>query len=56
MAIKENADGTQSTNQVHYVRQQKGHSVIFAIFIALPFTAGILPLYWLLSKNHYYHL
>lgn len=56
MATKNNVDGTESTNKVHYVREQKGHSVLFAIFIALPLTAGILPIYWLISKNHYYHL
>lgn len=39
-----------------YVRQQKGHSAIIGWLIIGPFTAFIVPIYWTISKNHYWHL
>lgn len=38
-----------------YTRIQKGHSAILAILFG-GFTLYILPIYWLVSKEHYYHL
>lgn len=52
---KTRADGTQVENKVKYVRQQKGHSAILAILFG-GITLYILPIYWLISPNHYYHL
>lgn len=46
----------QAKDGAKYVRQQKGHSALLAIFIIGPLTAFILPIYWLVSPNHYYHL
>lgn len=55
MEQKTSADGTQNTKQVQYVRNQKGHSVIMAILFGWV-TLYILPIYWLVSPNHYYHI
>jgi len=41
--------------QTEYVRNQKGHSALAAIFFGW-ITLYILPIYWLISPNHYYHL
>ena len=51
------AIGTGPTNNapVVYTRQQKGHSVILALLFGW-ITLYILPIYWALSPNHYYHL
>lgn len=38
-----------------YVRQQKGHSAIIGWLILGPFTMFILPIYWTISPNHYWH-
>lgn len=38
-----------------YVRQQKGHSVLLAIFFGWV-TLYILPIYWTVSKDHYWHI
>ena len=46
--IHKSKDGTQ------YIRQQKGHSIILAIFLGWT-TLYILPLYWTFSPNHYWH-
>lgn len=43
------------TNKAQYVRQQKGHSLLLAIFMGWT-TLWILPIYWAISPNHYYHL
>lgn len=40
---------------VKYVREQNGHSIIAAILLGWS-TLYILPVYWAISKNHYYHL
>lgn len=49
---KEAPKGKDGTS---YVRQQKGHSAIKCILFGWT-TAYILPIYWLISKDHYYHL
>lgn len=38
-----------------YIRTQKGHSALLALLFGWT-TAYILPIYWLVSKDHYYHL
>lgn len=38
-----------------YVRSQKGHSILLAIFFGWV-TLYILPVYWTISKGHYWHL
>lgn len=50
-----NKDNLKGQDGAHYIRQQKGHSAILAIIFG-GFTLYILPIYWLVSKNHYYHL
>lgn len=40
---------------VKYVRQQKGHSAIIGWLIIGPLTMFIVPIYWTVSKNHYWH-
>ena len=44
-----------SGNAPIYTRQQKGHSAIMAILFGW-LTCYIVPIYWLFSPNHYYHL
>lgn len=39
-----------------YVRQQKGHSLLFNLFIIGPITMYITTVYYSVSKNHYWHL
>ena len=38
-----------------YVRQQKGHSAILHWIFLGPFTLWIVPIYYSLSPNHYWH-
>ena len=45
----------KSKSGAQYVRQQQGHSALKCIFFGWT-TAYILPIYWLISKDHYYHL
>ena len=40
---------------IQYTREQKGHSILLAIFFGWV-TLYILPIYWTISKNHYWHL
>lgn len=51
----QNIDGTTTTNQVQYVRQQKGHSLIKHLLLG-GFLCYIPTLYYAFSKNHYFHL
>lgn len=44
----------QSPN-VQYVRQQKGHSVVFWVIFGI-FTLWIPAIYYTVSPNHYWHL
>lgn len=48
------SDGLTETNQVTYVRQQKGHSIILHLIFGT-FIAWINVLYISVSKNHYWH-
>lgn len=41
--------------KVKYVREQKGHSLILGLLVIGPLTMFILPIYWTISKNHYWH-
>jgi len=40
---------------VRYVRQQKGHSAFKHWVLLGAFTAFILPIYYTVSPNHYWH-
>lgn len=42
--------------EVVYTRQQKGHSIIVQFFLLGAFTLWIVPIYYVVSPNHYYHL
>ena len=44
-----------STEKVVYIRNQHGHSAVMAILFGW-ITLYILPIYWLVSKDHYYHI
>lgn len=46
----------QGKDGTMYVRQQKGHSALLWWLILGPFTAFIVPIYFTISKNHYWHL
>ena len=46
---------TGSADKVTYVRNQRGHSIILAVLFGWT-TLYILPIYWLVSKGHYYHI
>ena len=48
------ADGSHVTNQVQYVRQQKGHSLILHICLGW-LLLWIPAIYFTFSKNHYWH-
>lgn len=41
--------------KANYTRQQKGHSAIIGWVILGPLTCFILPIYWTVSPNHYWH-
>lgn len=45
----------QSRDKAQYVRQQKGHSLILHWFVLGVFTLWILPIYYTVSPNHYWH-
>ena len=53
--IKQNADGTQTHQQVSYVRQQKGHSIIAHILLCCVGVGLFTIPYITLSKSHYWH-
>lgn len=46
----------QSRDKAQYVRQQKGHSALLHWLVLGPFTMWILPIYYTISPNHYWHL
>lgn len=46
----------QSRDKAQYVRQQKGHSALLHWLVLGVFTAWILPIYYTISPNHYWHL
>jgi hypothetical protein len=48
------SDGLTKTNQVTYVRQQKGHSIILHLILGV-FILWINVIVISVSKNHYWH-
>lgn len=46
----------QARDRAQYVRQQKGHSFILHWFVLGIFTVFIVPIYYSVSPNHYWHL
>lgn len=46
----------QSRDGAQYVRQQRGHSFIIQFLVLGIFTLWILPIYYAVSPNHYYHI
>ena len=49
------ADGSHVTNQVQYVRQQKGHSIIIHVLLIFVGIGMFTVPYSTFSKNHYWH-
>lgn len=45
----------QSRDKAQYVRQQKGHSFILHWFVLGIFSMFIVPIYYSVSPNHYWH-
>lgn len=52
MQNEKNLKGKDGAN---YTRIQKGHSLILAIALGW-LTLYIVPIYWAISKDHYYHM
>ena len=46
----------QSRDRAQYVRQQKGHSWILHWVVLGIFTCFIVPIYYSVSPNHYWHI
>lgn len=46
----------QSRDRAQYVRQQKGHSFLLHWLVLGIFTVFIVPIYYSVSPNHYWHL
>lgn len=46
----------QARDGAGYVRQQKGHSALLGWLLIGPLTCFIVPIYWAVSPNHYFHL
>jgi len=46
----------QARDRAQYVRNQRGHSWLFAWIILGPITCFIVPIYWTVSPNHYFHV
>lgn len=46
----------QSRDRAQYVRQQKGHSWVLHWLVLGIFTCFIVPIYYSVSPNHYWHL
>ena len=47
---------TVSRGDAQYTREQKGHSVLFAILICLIGFGIPFVIYWAVSPNHFFHL
>lgn len=50
------ADVKQSRDRAQYVRQQKGHSLVLHWFVLGIFSAFIVPIYYSVSPNHFWHI
>lgn len=46
----------QSRDRAQYVRQQKGHSWLLHWVVLGIFTCFIVPIYYSVSPNHYWHI
>jgi len=46
----------QARDRAQYTRQQTGHSFILQWFVFGIFSAFILPIYYSVSPNHYWHI
>lgn len=46
----------EKKNQTVYTIERKGHSAIIGWVIIGPLTAFIVPIYWTISKRHYWHI
>ena len=46
----------QGRDRAQYVRQQKGHSFVLHWLVLGMLTAFILPIYYSVSPNHYWHV
>ena len=46
----------QSRDRAQYVRQQKGHSFILHWLVLGIFSCFIVPIYYSVSPNHYWHI
>jgi hypothetical protein len=55
MANNKQSSTLKGEDKAVYVRQQQGHSAIIGWLILGPLTLFILPIYWTVSKNHYWH-
>jgi hypothetical protein len=57
VAVVSQPKGRQANNMnVSYVRQQKGHSFLLHWFVLGYFTLWIVPIYYSVSPNHYWHI
>lgn len=50
------ADGTKVKKEVHYTREQKGHSLTLHILLCFVMVGMITIPYYSLSPNHYWHI
>ena len=48
------AESPKGKDGTHYVREQKGHSIIFHLIFGW-FVLQIPAIYYTISKNHYWH-
>lgn len=56
ITMAENPQTLNGRDGANYTRVQKGHSAIIGWLIIGPLTGFIVPIYWTISKNHYWHL
>uniref|UniRef100_A0AAU6R5E0 Membrane protein n=1 Tax=Micrococcus phage Kurnik TaxID=3092208 RepID=A0AAU6R5E0_9CAUD len=54
--MSENKPVRQARDRAQYVRQQKGHSWLLHWVLLGALTLWILPIYYTVSPNHYWHL
>jgi len=46
----------QSRDRAQYTRQQKGHSLVLHWFVLGIFSVFIVPIYYSVSPNHFWHI
>lgn len=54
-AVDHKANVKVARDKAQYVRQQKGHSFILHWFVLGIFSMFIVPIYYSVSPNHYWH-